>query len=300
TPVAFNPYGAAPAARRKREKGGGGGQDSGGGAAAPALYVDRRKSKVWNYYAKLGDAYVECNVCKKQLSFHNSTTTMREHLVRKHGIRDTLFSHLKDDQVAEGDYPGPENAGKRCRQAPPESGFYPPASCSEPRSEVIAELVSEMIFRDLHPLSVVKDKGFGLLLGYLEPSFALPSPAQLSGLLRRRYDAVKRRLERYLRTAQAVVLCAEPWVSRFDRAYLSVAANFVDGEWRRARCLLQTRRARAGEGLGETLVAALSAEFGLSGQSVFCVVHDGAEAPPTAPRGWSDVFCAARGLHLCV
>ncbi|NXV53373.1 ZBED4 protein, partial [Uria aalge] len=294
----FNAYSAAPAARRKREKGGGG-QDGGGGGTT-ALYVDRRKSKVWNYYAKLGDAYVECNICKKQLSFHNSTTTMREHLVRKHGIRDTLLSHLKDDQVADGDYATPENAGKRCWQMTPESGFYHPASCSEPRSEVIMELVLEMIFRDLHPLSMVKDKGFGLLLGYLEPNFTLPSPVQLSGMLWHRYNVVKQHLERYLQTAQAIVLCVEPWVSQFDQTYLSVTANFIDGEWRRARCLLETQRARAEEGLGEKLVALL-AEFGLSGKSVFCVMHDGgAAAPQLAPQGWSSVFCAARSLHLCV
>ncbi|NXN37409.1 ZBED4 protein, partial [Rhinoptilus africanus] len=285
---------AAPAGRRKREKGGG--QD---GGAAPALSVDRRKSKVWNYYAKLGDAYVECNVCKKQLCFHNSTTTMREHLVRKHGIRDTLLSHLKDEQVAEGDYALPENASKRCRQTPPENGFYHPASCSEPRSEVITELVLEMIFRDLHPLSVVKDKGFGLLLGYLEPNFALPSPVQLSGMLWRRYNAMRQRLERYLRTAQAVVLGAEPWVSQLDQPYLSVTANFVDREWRRARCLLETRPAKAEEGLGEKL-AALLAEFGLSGKAVFCVMHDADAPPQSGPPGWSNLFCAARGLHLCV
>ncbi|NXX09998.1 ZBED4 protein, partial [Larus smithsonianus] len=298
--MVFNTYNAAPAARRKREKGGGG-QDGGGSGSGTttALYVDRRKSKVWNYYAKLGDAYVECNICKKQLSFHNSTTTMREHLVRKHGIRDTLLSHLKDDQVAEGDYATPENAGKRCRQMTPESGFYHPASCSEPRSEVIMELVLEMIFRDLHPLSMVKDKGFGLLLGYLEPNFTLPSPVQLSGMLWHRYNAVKQHLERYLQTAQAIVLCAEPWVSQFDQTYLSVTANFIDGEWRRARCLLETRRAKAEEGLGEKLVALL-AEFGLAGKSVFCVMHDGAAAPQLAPQGWSNVFCAARSLHLCV
>ncbi|XP_054664188.1 E3 SUMO-protein ligase ZBED1-like isoform X2 [Grus americana] len=305
--MVFNAYAMTAAnlgasSRRKREKGGG--QDGPGAA----LYVDRRKSKVWNYYTKLGDAYVECNVCKKQLSFHNSTTTMREHLVRKHSIRDTLLSQLKDDQSAEADYAAQENAAKRSRQATSESGLYHVASCSEPRSDVVLELVLEMIFRDLHPLSVVKDKGFGLLLGYLEPNFTLPAPVQLSSMLWHRYNVVKQHLERYLQTAEAIALCAEFWLSRLGQTYLTVTANFIDGEWRRARCVMgtqQTQGDKAEGELGEKLSAVL-AEFGLSGKSVFCVVHDGPQSAAAGARrlkdayGWGSLCCAARTLHLCV
>lgn len=279
---------AAAASRRRREKG------VGPEGAGGALGVDRRKSKVWNYYTKLGDAYVECTVCKKQLSFHNSTTTMREHLARKHSIRD---APLKDEQ-------GPEHEGheaKRPRPTPPESGPHHGAPCPDARSEAILELVLEMIFRDLQPLSVVRDKGFGLLLGYLEPGFALPAPARLAGMLRHRYGAVRRQLERYLQTAQALVVCLEPWASRLGHGYLGVSASFIDGEWRRARCLLETRRARRDEAegdLGEKLRAAL-AEFGLCSQAVLCVVHDGAQ-PVAAAHGWAGLCCAARVLQRCV
>ncbi|NXC77977.1 DSLE protein, partial [Anhinga anhinga] len=289
--------------RRRREKCGG------PEGPSAALYADRRKSKVWNYYTKLGDAYVECNVCKKQLSFHNSTTTMREHLVRKHSIRDTLLSHLKDDPASEGDYSAQENVAKRPRRATAEGGPYRAASCPEPRGDVVLELVLEMIFRDLHPLSVVKDKGFGLLVGYLEPSFTLPSPLQLSGMLWHRYNVVKQHLERYLQTAQAIAVCVELWGSRLSQTYLTVTASFIDGEWRRARCAMETRQARPDEAegdLGEKLYAVL-AEFGLSGKSVFCVVHDrpGGGTAAEGQRlkkayGWSSLCCAARTLHLCV
>ncbi|NWX24437.1 RSLE3 protein, partial [Aegotheles bennettii] len=279
--------GLGAAARRRREK----------GTDGAGLGVDRRKSKVWNYYRKLGDAYVECNVCKKQLSFHNSTTTMREHLVRKHSIRETLLSHIKDDHGAEPDSAAPENAAKRCRQTPPESGSHH----AEARSDVLLELVLEMIFRDLHPLSVVKDKGFRLLLGYLEPGLVLPAPAQLAGMLRHRYSAARQHLERYLRTVQSVVVCAELWGSQLGQTYLSLTASFVDTEWRRARCVLETRPAGeedAEGGLGEKLQAVLS-EFGLSGRSVLCVVHESPRSAAVA-RGWRSLCCAARALHLCV
>ncbi|XP_032084380.1 zinc finger BED domain-containing protein 1-like isoform X1 [Thamnophis elegans] len=296
------PANLGPCARRRREKGHDG--------TSTSLYVDRRKSKVWNYYTKLGDAYVECNVCKKQLSFHNSTTTMREHLVRKHSIRDTLLSQLKDDQVPEPDYVAQENAIKRFRQLTPENNnpYHAGVTCAEPRTDVILELVLEMIFRDLHPLSVVKDKGFGLLIGYLEPTFVLPSPVQLSSMLWHRYNVVKQHLEHYLQTAQSIVLCAEFWLSHPNQRYLTIVTNFIDGEWRRARCILETQQVhekKAESNLGERLYAVLT-DFGLSNKSVFCMMHDslqGLEAHASQLKcvyGWTSLCCAAHLLHLCV
>ncbi|XP_070620024.1 E3 SUMO-protein ligase ZBED1-like [Erythrolamprus reginae] len=297
------PANLGPCARRRREKG------SGHDGTSASLYVDRRKSKVWNYYTKLGDAYVECNVCKKQLSFHNSTTTMREHLVRKHSIRDTLLSQLKDDQVPDPDYVAPEVAVKRPRQLTPENNNpYHAVSCPEPRTDVILELVLEMIFRDLHPLSVVKDKGFGLLIGYLEPSFVLPSPVQLSSMLWHRYNVVKQHLEHYLQTAQSIVVCGEFWLSHPNQRYLTVVANFIDGEWRRARCILETQQvheSKAESNLADRLYAALT-DFGLSNKSVFCMMHDSLrdlEAHSSHLKcvyGWTSLCCAAHLLHLCV
>ncbi|KAG5844537.1 hypothetical protein ANANG_G00163550, partial [Anguilla anguilla] len=84
----FSPYslsgGLGPSLKRRGERGVGG-----IGRPLYSAAGDRRKSKVWNYYTQMSETHVECNVCKKQLSFHNSTTTMREHLVRKHSIRDS-------------------------------------------------------------------------------------------------------------------------------------------------------------------------------------------------------------------
>uniref|UniRef100_A0A669QFA8 BED-type domain-containing protein n=1 Tax=Phasianus colchicus TaxID=9054 RepID=A0A669QFA8_PHACC len=268
------------ALRRRREK----------GAAHDG--PDRRKSKVWNYYTKLGDAYVECNVCRKQLSFHNSTTTMREHLVRKHSIREAPAAQLREEPIPEPD--GPEPAGKRPRPATPESS----ASHGEPRSDAITELLLEMVLRDLHPLSVVKDEGLRLLLGYLEPGFSLPSPARLSGMLQDRYSVTKRHLERCLQAAQSVVLCAELWVSQPGRAYVTVTASFVDAQWQRLQCVLETRQDDDGGALEERLRATLE-EFGLDGGSVFCVVHDGVAGCSAGP-GWRVLRCAARTLQQCV
>nr|XP_033810634.1 zinc finger BED domain-containing protein 1-like [Geotrypetes seraphini]XP_033810635.1 zinc finger BED domain-containing protein 1-like [Geotrypetes seraphini] len=305
--MAFHTYNMAanlgPSQRRKREKG----MSLDGGST---LSVDRRKSKVWNYYTKLGDAYVECNVCKKQLSFHNSTTTMREHLVRKHSIRDTALTQLKEEPASEPDCLGQESLGKRARQMTPENTlFQPPVPpCSEPRTEMVLDLVLEMIFRDLHPLSVVEDKGFRLLMGYLEPGFSIPSPVQLASMLWHKYNVVKQHLEHYLHTAQAIVLSLDIWASQPNQTYLTISANFIDCNWRLARCILETQPMHGHKGddfLGEKLCSVL-AEFELSPRSVFCVMHDQlsnmlANSPVLRDTyGWTSLCCTAHMLHICI
>ncbi|XP_029427881.1 zinc finger BED domain-containing protein 1-like isoform X2 [Rhinatrema bivittatum] len=303
--MAFHTYNMTatlgPSQRRKRER---------GTNTNTTLSVDRRKSKVWNYYTKLGDAYVECNVCKKQLSFHNSTTTMREHLVRKHSIQDTALSQLKEEPASEPDCLGQESLGKRARQTTPENSLYQPAvpSCSEPRTEIVLDLVLEMIFRDLHPLSVVEDKGFRLLMGYLEPSFSIPSPVQLASMLWHKYNVVKQHLEHYLHTAQAIVLSLDFWTSQLNQTYLTISANFIDCNWHLAKCILETQLVPGHKGedlLGEKLCSVL-AEFELSARSVFCVTHDQlshmlSNSPVLKDAyGWSSLCCTAHLLHLCI
>ncbi|NXN93735.1 DSLE protein, partial [Rhinopomastus cyanomelas] len=261
-------------------------QEAAAGCAAPSAGFSaaaRRKSKVWNYYSKLGDAFVECNVCRKQLSFHNSTTTMREHLARKHGIRDAPEPAL---------HPEPPRRGRKT----PDGAFS--------RGEALGELLLGMVCRDLQPLATVKDEGFGRLVAFLEPGLSLPALSHLGGLLRCRYVAARSRLQRLLQgAAGSVVLSVEPWAPAPHRRYISVAAHWVDGEWRRIRCLLATRPAPTGATCGEELRSILGS-FGVEPAAVLCVVQrdagdeDGAAAQQEG--GWRRLRCAAHGLQRSV
>ncbi|XP_024250359.1 zinc finger BED domain-containing protein 4 isoform X1 [Oncorhynchus tshawytscha] len=355
----------APNLRRRGERG------------ATGLVLDRRKSTVWNYYIQLNEMYVECNICKRQLSFHNSTTTMREHLVRKHNIRDNAPPVLDNTAVAgapipatslqpmaqpgfpcnisttsatantcmfqtdlhivvkeeqqDADLSPEQGTAKRARItcAPPldvggganaipvtsqnlepsnsnagllysennnfgdtnRSGITTKESNGK-RTGVLTDLILEMVYRDLQPLSVVEERGFRLLLSYLEPQYPVPSPSQLGSLLWHHYDVLKRHLQQYLQSGLAprcITLCTEYWqsvagcaVGAGGRLFFTVSAHFVDKDWRLARCVLQTcpmpdiREKICERGFiqfGDTLKAVLS-EFHLPQSSVFCVVHD--------------------------
>ncbi|KAM4697156.1 E3 SUMO-protein ligase ZBED1-like [Rhinophrynus dorsalis] len=284
--------------RRKREK------VSNLEAMPSLLAAERRKPKVWNYYTKLGDSYVECNMCRKQLAFHHNTSSMREHLVRRHSIHASAaaFSQIKEEP--ELDFPDPEGAPKRLRPTPNNSLCQ---SESEARAEVIAELVLEMIYTDLHPLSVVEDKGFGILLGYLDPGLGLPSPMQLSGMLWHRYSLVKQQLKSLLQSAHSIVLSIESWTAHPRQPCQTITAVIIDSDWRLSRYILGTHplyQSKDEVSLPQRLYSVLL-EFGLSNKVVTCVVHDCYQSLAAYDhvlkdtRGWASLCCAANVLQLC-
>ncbi|XP_051749956.1 uncharacterized protein si:dkeyp-117b8.4 isoform X1 [Ctenopharyngodon idella] len=333
-------------------------------------FSDRRTSKVWNHYTQLSLHRVECNHCKRQLSFHNSTTSMREHLGRKHSIREgavpphntagiptpaALHSHIqttlhanrcnttgnvafqpvlpvtvKEEQeevltaemgetkparttyapdCAAGSGTSSSNviahqdtdmgclmynfpAGEMSSTAGGSSIRTGTKACSNKRAEVLTDLILEMVFRDLQPLSVVEERGFKLLLSCLEPNYPVPSPSLLGSLLWHRYHILKQSLQQHLQTSLAshcLTLCTEYWrsvdgcgVGGDGQYYLTVSAHFVDSHWRLARCVLETRpvaefkgnTSERGQGsFADTLRGVLS-EFQLPEDFVFCVVHD--------------------------
>ncbi|XP_051981619.1 uncharacterized protein LOC127643095 [Xyrauchen texanus] len=349
-------------------------------------FSDRRTSKVWNHYTQLSLHRVECNHCKRQLSFHNSTTSMREHIGRKHGIWEgaapphntagiptptSLHPHMVQNTLHHNRLTACNTTGnvltavfqpmlpvtvKEEQQEVllPEMGETKPAriscapgfgggstsssnavphqvsclmynfssgeinstaesrgncsdakGCTNKRAEVLTDLILEMIFRDLQPLSVVEERGFRLLLGCLEPKYSVPSPSLLGSLLWHRYHNLKQYLQQHLKTGLAshcLALCTEHWqsvegcgVGGDGQSYLTVSAHFVDAHWRLARCVLETRPipefSGNGSGIGhahfvDTLRAILS-EFQLPENFVFCVVHDSPSG--TEARGQENI-----------
>ncbi|MGH0169612.1 UNVERIFIED_CONTAM: hypothetical protein FKN15_056646 [Acipenser sinensis] len=233
--------------------------DRGAGPGRPLYPVsaDRRKSKVWQYYTQLSESHVECNVCKKQLSFHNSTTTMREHLVRKHSIRDSPPQHQVKEEAQETQLSGEDSSSKRARIPDTATASTntapPPPQDSGKRAGLLSQLILEMLYRDLHPVSVVEERGFKMLPGCLEPSFQAPPRSHLSGMLWHR-----QLLQEYLRAGVgrggAAVLCTDHWgATESGGGYLTISVLFVDRDWRLARCVLERQPAPEPQGLRDAL-----------------------------------------------
>ncbi|KAK1787243.1 hypothetical protein P4O66_002760 [Electrophorus voltai] len=202
--------------------------------------------------------------------------------------------------------------------------------CSDKRAGVFTELILEMVFRDLQPLSVVEERGFRLLLSCLEPNYPVPSPSLLGSLLWHRYHVLKQCLRQHLETSLAprcLALCAEHWrsvegcgVEGSGQFYLTVSSHFVDSNWRLARCVLETRPIPEHKGgtteagpvkFADTLKAVLS-EFHIPENYVFCIVYDtpseyqqvfpGPSRAPalSLPDSWEPLLCAGEALKICI
>ncbi|XP_072254307.1 E3 SUMO-protein ligase ZBED1-like, partial [Pyxicephalus adspersus] len=288
----------AATARRKREN------VKGVIVTSSKLSMDHFKSKMWNYYTKLGDTYVECKVCKKQFSFQNSTTGMKEHLLRMHSVHNFGVPQVKEHP--ELDFPEREGAAKRLKQTLPSNSMCP--SISESQTQVIDNLLLEMICSDLHSLSVVEEKGFAKLVTYLEPNIELPTQTHLAGLLWHKYNVMKQQLKCSLQASPSVVLSTENWIDNSKRSYLSFTANVIDSNWRFCRYLLEihpVHNSKADDELGEYLNSML-VEFGLSSNVVSCIVHDNPSMlssyfrPFKDAYGWTSLCCTAHVLQGCI
>uniref|UniRef100_A0A671P3X8 Uncharacterized LOC107685711 n=1 Tax=Sinocyclocheilus anshuiensis TaxID=1608454 RepID=A0A671P3X8_9TELE len=266
-------------------------------------FSDRRTSKVWNHYTQLSLYRVECNHCKRQLSFHNTGSGASS--------SNAIVHQETDLGCLMYNFP----AGEMSSTAGGSSIRSGTKACSNKRAEVLTDLILEMVFRDLQPLSVVEERGFKLLLSCLEPNYPVPSPSLLGSLLWHRYHILKQCLQQHLQTSLAshcLTLCTEYWrsidgcgVDGDGQYYLTVSAHFVDSHWRLARCVLETRpiaefkgnpSERGQASFADTLRAVLS-EFQLPENFVFCVVHP---PPGNLPEGWAPLqgLADARAIVL--
>jgi len=61
-------------------------------AASSASGSSTRKpqSQVWKFFEKASDKSVSCCICHANLAFHGGTSSMKEHLKRKHPTEDPL------------------------------------------------------------------------------------------------------------------------------------------------------------------------------------------------------------------
>lgn len=165
-------------------------------------------------------------------------------------------------------------------------------ACSDKRAGLFTDLILEMVYRDLQPVSVVQEKGFRLLLSCLEPNFRIPSPSLLGNLLWHRYHILKQCLQQHLQTglaARGLAICTEHWrsvegcgVEGSGQLYLTVSAHFVDSNWQLARCVLDTRpipeykdnTTNSRPAKFACILKAVLSEFHLPERTVFCVVYD--------------------------
>ena len=145
--------------------------DEDGSTTTTSEETRKCRSQVWNFFTKKNAKSVVCVLCSKSLVYHGGTSSMLQHLSRKHPAKNIV-------KTSDG------------RKQTSIDGFTRKRSCSNERAAAISDRIASFIVKDLRPINLVAGRGFLNLMAYLEPGYRLPSATHFTHLIKRKYYAV--------------------------------------------------------------------------------------------------------------
>ena len=269
--------------------------DSGAGGSSGSSSTTCR-SEVWKFFQKKSDPkLVTCSICRVDLAYHGGTSSMKEHLKRKHPVEDSTI--------------GKESTSSRSRKQAKLDVFTKKRSCSPQRAAVISDLIAQVIVKDLRPINMVNGEGFQRLIAYLEPGYHLPSDTHFTHLIERQYSAMKTKVCELLQhKVSYVAVTADVWTSIATDSYLTVTVHYLDDEWAMKSVILGTlplSESHTGVNLAEW-IKDLVLSFCIDDKKVMAFVHDNGANIDCAARSletelnWYSQGCAGHTLQLCV
>ena len=194
------------------------------------------RSAVWKHFGIPNGKTKEncestiCTTCLDSVPYQTgSTTGMRCHLKRKHGIELASEPQLNKRQVVDMD-----DSGENCKKLKQVSlkeclsnvKQYPRGSQQE---MAITDAIANMIIMDLQPMSIVEDVGFNQLLNVTVPGYKPPSRAHMtSKVLTTRFKSEKEALATKLQLIEFVSLTSDSWTSRSTDNYSTVTVHYLD------------------------------------------------------------------------
>ncbi|KAI7790056.1 putative zinc finger BED domain-containing protein 4-like, partial [Triplophysa rosa] len=259
----------------------------------------QKMSKVWDHFKlKSKENTVMCVHCKIELAYHNSTSSMLQHLNRKHPI--PLY-------YSETGGPSPETS-KTTSQLRMDRYVRTATSCSTEQAAEFSDSILNMIVTDMRPLSMVEDDGFKAMISTFNPKYELPSRTFFMKKMEKKYECIKGKLKKALQETDSIALTTDIWTSVATEAYLGVTCHYLGEDWEMlSHCLttmpLEERHTAAN--IAEW-IQDVTAKFDIPPEKIKAVVHDnGANVVAAAKilherHGWTSVRCAGHTLNLVV
>lgn len=241
-----------------------------------------KRSPAWDHFEiQKNDA--RCKICGATFKYSSSTTSLNYHLKSAHPI--VLGESSGGSQPTL-----PEMVAKR--------------KCNDQRREGITQRISNMVSKDILPLSIVDGQGFQELIAYIEPGYSMPSRGTITARTEKRYKAKKSELKTRLARATVVALTTDCWTSLTAESYITVTCHWME-DWEMKSAVLLTKgmpKSHTADNLAEKLNDAVD-DWGLTGRVVACV-HDNARNIVLANNpdrvNWMSVACYAHTLQLAV
>ena len=122
------------------------------------------KSQVWKFFNKKGERSVTCSICNASLAYHGGTSSMLQHLKRKHPIENPIKPADKQKQTKLDVF-----SRKRV--------------CSPEQASAVSDRIANLMIKDLWPINIVSGQGFQDLMAFLEPGYHLPSNTHFTHLI---------------------------------------------------------------------------------------------------------------------
>ena len=248
-----------------------------------------KRSAVWDYFKKKGDDKVACTLCQVELKYSSGTSSMSNHLAKKHCIETSQTATSSKQQSS--------------MEAYVQQG--PVRRCDSRRSEEITQKICKMIELDMMPISTVDGDGFIELINFLEPEYDIPCRTTITSRIEKRYKDMARNLKKRLSTADRVALTTDGWTALTTESYITITSHYIDQEWALRSDVLLTQGVsvrHTAENLAEHLKSSVD-DWGLTDRVIACV-HDNAsnivKANSPAYVDWKSVPCFAHTLQLAI
>ncbi|KAM8766859.1 E3 SUMO-protein ligase ZBED1-like [Acanthopagrus schlegelii] len=273
-----------------------GGRDEEGDASQDKGTKKRQKmSKVWEHFKlDTGGNTVTCIHCKTALAFHNSTSSMLQHLQRRHPV------------YSESGGPSPETS--KSSQSRMDKFLYKVPSCSPELAAELSNSILNMIVTDMRPLSIVEDDGFKAMVSTFHPKYELPSRTFFTKQMEKKYEVIKTKMKQALQETNSIALTTDIWTSIATEAYMGVTCHYIGKNWNMVSHSLTTmplEERHTASNIAEW-IEEVTAKFDIPAKKIKAVVHDnGANVVAAAKileerHGWASVRCAGHTLNLVV
>ena len=156
---------------------------------------------------------VVCSHCRKDFSFHRSTSSLKYHLNAKHSFVGASTS---------GDKPSMRQTTLTERKA-----------LSKSTSEKLTDTIARWIAKDCRPINIVEDTGLAevLKVATLDVCYKTPSRGTVMTKINKLYDTTKKTKEEDLASAEYVALTGDHWTSVSNDNYLGVTAHHITITW---------------------------------------------------------------------
>lgn len=290
-----------------------------------------KRSVAWEFFSKTENGTkVVCKLCSCEYKYSGNTTTLVNHLKRKHIIQysETVGANLPRNECASSErevsrinLPMPSLSSVCVSEnreenntvvgSVPEPLQPPPKRARQMRltapykinQKACDEALLDLITIDMQPLQIVENEGFIKYSKKLNPDYVLPSRKKISQMLEDKYNICSSEIKQKLQDVEHIALTTDIWSSDSQKSYISVTAHFIQNSKLQSLVILTSELADQHTSLNiANALRAILTEWNIF-DKIVTIVTDNASSMKKAVKDFLNKrnhFCVAHTINLVV